>query len=210
MKKNKILGLLLMLVVIVSLSVGCSIPVEGPELEPINSEDKVELKNKEGKEDSEKKDATSEDEKKEVEEDVKKKAEKKSEAIKKITLGKPIDFGNFVITINNIKLSKDFNEKDVLVIDYDWENTSEESSSPFITFSIKGYQDNVETDYSVYVEDVDMEKGQKDVKPGGKIEGAQTTIGIEKMDQPLELELTRLLAVDKEIYSVTINPSELK
>lgn len=128
---------------------------------------------------------------------------------KEIVIGKKIDLEDFAITIKNLSIGKCLEDKDTLIIDYSWENNSEKSLIPFTSFSIKGYQDNVETDYSMLVEDIDLEKGQKDVKPGGKIENAQTSIGIDSMEAPLEIELTRLLSFDDDIYYIIVNPAEL-
>lgn len=127
-----------------------------------------------------------------------------------IVLDEPIEFGDFTMTITNFSLGVDYEGNDALIIEYDWENTSEESASPFMTFHLKAFQDNVETDDAIMVDGVDLGIGQKEIKSGGEVTGAQDIVGIEDLDQPLELELEELFSFDDEVYSTTIDLSELE
>lgn len=127
-----------------------------------------------------------------------------------IVLGEPIEVGDFTMTITEFSLGTDYDGNDALIITYDWENSSDESASPFITFDLKAFQDNVQTDDTFMVEGVDLESSQKEVKPEGKIEGAHDAVGINDMTQPLELELEELFSFDDDVYSITIDLSELE
>lgn len=129
---------------------------------------------------------------------------------KTIKVGETISFEDFDITINKFSLGKDYEGKDALVIDYSWENTGENNQSPFMTFSIKGYQDNVETDMTIMMDGVDLSSGQKDIKPGGKIDDGQDSIGLSDLSQPLTIELSETFSFNSEVYSLEINPSEIK
>lgn len=126
-----------------------------------------------------------------------------------IVLGEPIDLGEYTLTIQNYTLSKDYDGNDALIIEYDWINNSEDTTSPFMTFNIKGFQDGVETDYAVMVEGADLGTGQKDIRPGGSIEGAQTTVGISDINKPLELELDELFSFNSDPFISVIDLSKL-
>jgi|SRR5690625_610973 len=127
-----------------------------------------------------------------------------------IILGQPIDLGEYVITVQNYSLGTDYEGNDALIIEYDWVNNSDESVSPFITFTLKGFQDGVETDDVFMVDGVDLSIGQKEVRPGGEIEGAQDVVGIDDISKTLELELDELISFDDNPYLVEIDLSTLE
>lgn len=131
-------------------------------------------------------------------------------ASNEITLGEPIEFDGFTITVQGYELSTDMDGKDALVIHYDWENTSEETASPFMTFIFKGFQNGVETGDDIFmVEGVDLSVGQSEVRPGGKVEGASDTVAIEDLSVPLELELDELFSFESNARLVELDLSAL-
>ena len=123
-----------------------------------------------------------------------------------IKIGEPIEFEKFTITIKEFLTGESYDGDPILIVNYDWENTGEEANMPFMTFSLKGFQDGVETNDNVFVVDgVDLGIGQKEVKSGGKITDAQTVVGIDDMDKPLELELSESLSFNNTTYTYTID-----
>lgn len=145
-----------------------------------------------------------------VEDEVEGKEEVDEDLLRnEIVLGEPIDLGEYTLTIQNYNLSKDYDGNDALIIEYDWINNSEDTTKPFMTFNIKGFQDGVETDYAIMVEGADLASSQKDVRPGGSIEGAQTTVSISDMNKPLEIELDELFSFDSEPIITEIDLSDL-
>lgn len=127
-----------------------------------------------------------------------------------IVIGEPMKIGEYTLTVTGYELVKDYEDKDALVINYDWENNSDEEASPFMTFIFKAFQDSVETDDVFVMDGVDLGIGQKEIKAGGKIEGAQAVVGIDNLDEPLLLEVDELITFDKNPYSVELNLSELE
>lgn len=127
-----------------------------------------------------------------------------------IVLGEPIDVGEYTLTVQNYSLSVDYEGNDALIIEYDWVNNSEDSTTPFMTFLLKGFQDGVETDDVIMVEGVDLSIGQKEVRPGGKIEGAHGVVGVSDPSKPLELELDELFSITSNPYIVEIDLSTLE
>lgn len=126
-----------------------------------------------------------------------------------IEIGKTLSLADVTFTITDLSIADDYEGNQALVITYDWENNSEDSKSPYLTFSAKGFQDGVETDSAIFVDGVDLGKGQKEVKSGGKISGAHTTVGIEDMSKPLLLEIDKLITFNKDPYYMEIDLNEL-
>lgn len=123
-----------------------------------------------------------------------------------IELGKAIVFDEFEITITELKVVKNWEGGHGLRISYDWTNTGDEGTMASLTFSMKGFQDDVETSgYVVMSDDVDFEPGQKVVKPGGVITGAHDAVPIDDMAKPLLLELTELFSWDDTAYIYQID-----
>lgn len=116
-----------------------------------------------------------------------------------IILGEPFELGDYTITIHSFHISNDYEGNPALVFTYDWTNNSDETEAPFMTFMKKGFQNGIETtDDSFMVDGVDLGMGQKDVKPGGTITGAQGVVGIDDMNLPLEFEIEELFSFDTE------------
>lgn len=71
------------------------------------------------------------------------------------------------IKIASWKLSTDYSGKDVLVIEYEWTNTEDDTANFMTTFTDKVYQNGVECDSAVIgCDDVDAQKQMNDIKPG--------------------------------------------
>lgn len=136
-------------------------------------------------------------------------AETEASTGKEIVLGQPLEVGDYTVTIQSYQLAKNFDGGDALVINYDWVNNSDAAASPFMTFMIKGFQDGVETSDEGYVEEVDLGMGQKEVKPGGQITGAQDVIGIDDINKPLLIELDELITFEENPYSATLDLSTI-
>ena len=124
-----------------------------------------------------------------------------------IRLNEPIKFDDFIITIKDLHVFPSDSEEYpyFLRVDYDWENTGKEKSSPFMTFSLTGFQDGVETNSDYYFSDnLDLGKGQKEVKSGGKIIDAQEPVGIDDIDKPIDIELNESFSFDENTYTLVI------
>lgn len=123
----------------------------------------------------------------------------------KIVLGEPFQLGDYTMTIHSFEVMQDYEGNPALVFTYDWTNNSEEAASPFMTFSDKAFQSGVETNDDVFMIDgVDLGIGQKEVKPGGTITGAQGYLGIDDLNVPLEFEIEELFSFEGEPLTYTI------
>ena len=152
-------------------------------------------------------DSTKTEEKKEE-----KKAEKKEEkSSNSIELNKEMKIGKYSIVFTEYKIIKSTDNKPVLRVTYNWKNNDDKPVAPFMSFSLKGFQDKVETDNMVpVIENVDLGKGQKEIKPGGEIKGAHAIVGIESLDKTLTLELDEFVSFNKKPFTVELNLKDIK
>lgn len=125
-----------------------------------------------------------------------------------IILGQPIEFETFTVTITGYETTTDYDGNPMLVYTYDWVNTGEETQSPFMTFSVTGFQNGVSTESTPFSDTVDYGSGQVEVRPEGAVEGAQDAIGLTSAEEPVELELTEVFSFDNNAYTTTINPAD--
>lgn len=126
-----------------------------------------------------------------------------------IEIGKTISFDKFDITITKIEKVKDYEDKPALKITYTWTNNSDKTAAPFMSFTLKGFQDGVETDSWITSDAIDLGIGQKEIKPGATIENCEAGIMITDESKPIDIELSESFSFSNKIYSITLNPNEL-
>ena len=98
----------------------------------------------------------------------------------------------FVFAINSTSLGKDYEDKDVLIIKYDFTNNSDEATS--FTFACQDtvFQDGIECDSTVIgCDDIDSQEQLNDIQPGKTY---TVTVGyhISDMSKPVDVVVTDL------------------
>ena len=98
----------------------------------------------------------------------------------------------FVFAINSTSLGKDYEDKDVLIIKYDFTNNSDEATS--FTFACQDtvFQDGIECDSTVIgCDDIDSQEQLNDIQPGKTY---TVTIGyhISDTSKPVDVVITDL------------------
>lgn len=165
--------------------------------------------NKTVKDDEKKQDVIDFTKKDAEEEKVEEKVEEDNSADNTIEIGKTISFDKFDITITKVEKVKDYNSKPVLKLTYTWTNKSEKTTAPFMTFTLKGFQDGVETDNWIMSDSIDLGIGQKQIKPGATIENCEAGLMITDESKPIDIELLESFSFNNTVYSMTLNPNEL-
>lgn len=122
-----------------------------------------------------------------------------------IELGVPIEFDDFVITIQSFELTTDYEGKDIIKYVYDYTNNGDDATMPSFSYSLKAFQDGVETENPFMSDKVDLGIGQKEIKAGATLNGCEGMIGIEDISKPIELELEKLISFDSTKYTLTID-----
>lgn len=98
----------------------------------------------------------------------------------------------FVFAINSTSLGKDYEDKDVLIIKYDFTNNSDEATS--FTFACQDtvFQDGIECDSTVIgCDDIDSQEQLNDIQPGKTY---TVTVGyhISDTSKPVDVVVTDL------------------
>lgn len=140
------------------------------------------------------------------------KKESKSDSSSKIVLGEPIEVSDEIeVTVKSFSVVKDYQDKPVLKIVYDFKNNGDDEAAPFLAVIFKGFQDGVECGNDVTIsDDIDLSIGQKTIKAGSQLENVEAEIGIEDMDKPLSVELSELISFSDTVFTYDIeNLNEL-
>lgn len=74
--------------------------------------------------------------------------------------------GDYYIKIGSAKKEKDYSGKDVLIVTYTWTNNSDEEQMFSSAFNITAYQNGIECDSFVLVDEIDSKKSITNIKPG--------------------------------------------
>lgn len=139
------------------------------------------------------------------------KAESKEEKTDDKAAGsKPIVTGKLEsseVTIESARLSKDVDDKQVVILTYKFTNNSDESASFFSAVDDTTFQKGVELERGVVVDDDYKDGSMKEVKKGASIELDESYILTDEKS-PVEIELTEFMG-DKKI-TATIDPTKLK
>lgn len=90
--------------------------------------------------------------------------------------------------MNALSIVKDYDGKDVLKVVYTYENISDESQSPFMQVSFKGFQNGVEMEDAFMVDSIDLGIAQKEIRSGTVLENCQDGIILTDMSE-IELEI---------------------
>lgn len=126
----------------------------------------------------------------------------------KIELGKPITLGDYEVTVQKFEVVKDWEDKDVLKITYDWKNNSDKDQSAIFAVNFKAFQDGIENGVEMILSDfIDLGIGQKDVRAGYGQEGVETGIMIDTT-KPIEIELSELISFGGNKYTIVLEPGD--
>jgi uncharacterized lipoprotein YehR (DUF1307 family) len=124
----------------------------------------------------------------------------------------PADKEDSPVVIGEAEFGKDYEGKATIVVNYEWTNTTDETTSLLLTYSFKAYQNGVELETSLFADDwlsdkddtsgwVDM---SKDVKPGSTIKTSEAYL-LSDESAPVEVEVSGLWdddVVEKQTFNV--------
>lgn len=80
------------------------------------------------------------------------------------------NIGDYHIKIVSAQKGKDYQDKDVLIVTYEWTNNSDEEQMFSTAFGTTAYQDGVECSSAFSVDGVDAQKSLSKIKPGASLE----------------------------------------
>lgn len=108
------------------------------------------------------------------------------------------NLGDYSVEILSARKSTDYEDKDAIVIRYNFTNNSDEAASFMFATQSKAFQDGVELEMAILMDD-DAYNSQdltKEIKPGASIEVEKAFVL--DSDSPVEAEVTELVSFDDE------------
>ena len=115
----------------------------------------------------------------------------------------------YAFAIKSVSLSKDYDDSDVLVIEYDFTNNSDKATSFSFACQDTVYQDGVECDSTVVsCDDIDTQEQLNDIQ-SGKTYTLKVGYHIKDTSKPVDVVVTDLMGKDK-FLEQTIEPDEFK
>lgn len=98
--------------------------------------------------------------------------------------------GDYDVTIGDCAFTTDIDGNNVIIVNYDFTNNSDEDIAPFVGISMTAFQDGVQLD-AAFVMDTsvyDAGVGQKQLKPGASLTGCQNAYVLTSTS-PVEVEV---------------------
>lgn len=97
--------------------------------------------------------------------------------------------GDYTVTIDGSKQTKDYEGEKALVVDYTFTNNSDKAQSFLVVISAKAFQNGVELESAMILDDdvYDIDNSMKDVKPGAKLKVQSAYLLEDDSDVTLEV-----------------------
>lgn len=103
-------------------------------------------------------------------------------------LGDDVTTGDYVVKINSLRKSIDMNGNPAVIVNYDYTNNSEETTSALGSILVSVFQDGIQLDNAIGAEGIESDNYIKQVRPGNTIQGCEEGF-ITTSDSPLEIEI---------------------
>lgn len=105
--------------------------------------------------------------------------------------------GDYSVEILSARKSTDYEDKDAIIIRYNFTNNSDEAASFMFATQSKAFQDGVELEMAMMMDDTyNSQDLTKEIKPGASIEVEKAFVL--NGDSPVEAEVTELISFDDE------------
>lgn len=123
-----------------------------------------------------------------------------------IQIGDTFTVGDYQVTINSTRLGKDYEDKTAIVINYDWTNNSEETTSAWLSVGMQAFQNGEEIESAIGSGDSD--KDMKDIRPGNTLEGIEKAFTVNDENE-IELEVSEFMSFSNEKFLLILEyPTE--
>lgn len=119
--------------------------------------------------------------------------------------------GDYNVSILDATLSKDYKDKDAIIVTYDFTNNGENETSFMVAISAKAYQDGIELESAIIMDDdFSSEDQMKNIKPGATLT-VQKAYVLDNNTSPVEIEVEELISWDDNspVLTKTFDPASL-
>ncbi len=98
--------------------------------------------------------------------------------------------GDYAVKITGVRLGKDYDGADAIILDYDFTNNSDETTSAMESLYFQLFQDGVELDFAIITGDdnYDSDSYMKDIRPGVTL-SCQCAYVLGNTTSPVEVEV---------------------
>lgn len=115
--------------------------------------------------------------------------------------------GNYIININSCRLAKDYEGKEIVIVNYNFKNKSEESTSFNLAINDKVYQNDVGLN-KCYVADDSAnytdENQKKDIKKGANLT-VEVAYYLNDKETDIEVECSELISLENKKVTKTLS-----
>ena len=118
-----------------------------------------------------------------------------TEQTEDLALGSPINVKDSVVVLNSVRKSKDYDGKEVIVLNINWTNNSDETTSYATSISDKVFQDGQELENAFMVDGVESGNYLKEVRPGTTLENIEVSY-LSISTNELEIEFDEWISFD--------------
>lgn len=114
--------------------------------------------------------------------------------------------GEYYVKITGYTLSKDYEDKDAIIINYDFTNNSADTTSAMMALNFQLFQDGVELDTAIVSGDdsYDSDAEMKDIKSGVTL-SCQAAYVLGNTTSPVEVEVAELFSFTNEQVATTFD-----
>ncbi|MBO4853607.1 MAG: DUF5067 domain-containing protein [Oscillospiraceae bacterium] len=118
------------------------------------------------------------------------------------------DLGDYHVRVTGYHLAKSYDDKDVIILDYEFTNNDEDATSAETALYIKMFQDGIQLESAIVIDDsYDSDNGFKDIKTGVTLP-CQCAYELENTTSPVEVEISKLFSFSDATVTYVINLSE--
>ena len=122
------------------------------------------------------------------------------------TLGETFIVADYEIKVNSIREGKNYEGKDSVIVNYDWTNNSDETTSAWLTISMTAFQDGQQIESTIISGSND--NGMKELRPKNTIKDIEQAFIVDSKSE-IEIEFSEFISFnDDKVLIILDYPTE--
>ena len=114
------------------------------------------------------------------------------------------DLGDFHVKFLDCTFGKDYEGKDVIIANYEFTNNSEKTTSAIVALRIQAFQDGVELENGIMMDDVGSGNSMKDLRPGATLDIHEVFV-LGNQSSPVEFEASETFSFSDDMVTLVYN-----
>lgn len=116
------------------------------------------------------------------------------------------DLGKYYVEIKDCTFSQDFEGNQMIVVNYNFTNNSDENAVPSVVLDVKAFQDGIQLEPAISIDETvyNLNTGLKEVQSGITLENCQAGYVLTSTS-PVEFEVSELLSLSDKKLVKTFN-----